>query len=220
MKKIRFRILALLLTVLMLAQTLPLATYAVELRLEPVEEEWVTRPLDFVPTEIPLPQSSKEAHILYELTEERTVNTKYFLMSDRSVLATVYEYPVHFLENGTWKDINLGVSVSKEELEMTENAFETKFSKKSNGKKLVTLTKDHYTLSWYAEGAEKVDAQYSTQEGETPENPSSLKNVTGSVTYPAIFHKTDLQYVVSGNGIKENLILLDTSSPGKEYIND
>lgn len=50
--------------------------------------------------------SSNSACIVMELEDKRDENTKQFLLSDHSVQAVIYAQPVHYLENGEWKDID------------------------------------------------------------------------------------------------------------------
>ncbi|WP_270563050.1 DNRLRE domain-containing protein [Clostridium beijerinckii] len=51
-------------------------------------------------------EQKREPKILKEIVEKREGNTKYFLMDDMSYEAVMYPEPVHYLENGQWKDID------------------------------------------------------------------------------------------------------------------
>ena len=103
MKKKLFRVLSLFLAVLMISQTLPLAVYALDLRLDRLQEEQ-NRLLGQMITEDPLTRDEipvfsnvrEDAVIVAELTEKRELNKKYFLMSDRSIQVAVYDQPVHY----------------------------------------------------------------------------------------------------------------------------
>lgn len=44
--------------------------------------------------------------VLCELEGEREEKVKHFLMSDHSVQAVLYSEPVHYQEDGEWKDID------------------------------------------------------------------------------------------------------------------
>lgn len=161
-----------------------------------------------------LAESITEPYIVGEIIEKRTENTKHFLMSDRSVMAAMYNETIHYEDNGSWVDIDNSFSSNNEnEFENKSNSFKTKFSKKSNGNKLVTVTKDGYSLSWKLDNADKVDAEISQSDDTQSEDISVLKNIQGSVTYPDIQNDVDLQYVVSGTDIKENIILQSAGAP-------
>lgn len=51
-------------------------------------------------------QQENEAYIVNEITEKREPDTKYFLMSDRSIKACVYPQTVHYLHNGSYEEID------------------------------------------------------------------------------------------------------------------
>lgn len=153
-------------------------------------------------------QIVEKPYIIGELTEKRTENTKHFLMSDRSVMAAMYDEPVHYYDDSSWVDIDNSFSTNDEnEFENKSNSFKTKFSKKSNGNKLVTITKDNYSLSWMLDGANKVNAEISPSGEANSEDISALKNIEGVITYPDVQDNIDLQYIVSVNDVKENIIL-------------
>lgn len=155
-----------------------------------------------------LVESIDEPYIVGEIIEKRTEDTKHFLMSDRSVMAAMYDEPVHYYDDSSWVDIDNSFSTNDEnEFENKSNSFKTKFSKKSNGNKLVTITKDNYSLSWMLDGANKVNAEISPSGEANSEDISALKNIEGVITYPDVQDNIDLQYIVSVNDVKENIIL-------------
>jgi RHS repeat-associated protein len=51
-------------------------------------------------------KEKEEPKIVREITEKREQNIKHFLNEDLSYQAVVYNYPVHYKENGEWKDID------------------------------------------------------------------------------------------------------------------
>ena len=161
--------------------------------------------------------SYEEPYIVCELPEKRSEDTKHFLMSDRSIMAAVYEQPVHYKDGEEWKDINNNLSVTdgSDEYENQANSIHTRFAKKSNNKKLATLKKEDFTVYWSLDNAEKVSAEVMEQNTTSESNLSSLKNLVGSVTYPQIQNYVDLQYVVTPNTVKENIILKDKNAPAE-----
>ena len=44
--------------------------------------------------------------VVQEITTLRGENVKQFLMSDKTIQVAMYDEPVHFKKNGTWKDID------------------------------------------------------------------------------------------------------------------
>lgn len=84
----------------------------------------------------------KKEEIKKEDTSKRSANMKYFVNEDHSYTAAVYVDPVHYLDNGEWKEINNQLQDGETEegtgfLENKKNSLSVKFAKKSNGNKLV-----------------------------------------------------------------------------------
>lgn len=93
----------------------------------------------------------------------RSSNVKYFLNEDHSYTAALYPEPIHYEENGEWKEIDNQLEEAEPEegtdfLQNKQNPFKVKFSKKSNGKKLVNIKMDEFQISWGLKNSQKVDA--------------------------------------------------------------
>lgn len=102
--------------------------------------------------------------IAQEDVSKRSSNVKYFENEDHSYTAALYPVPVHFEENGEWKAIDNQLTEAEPE-ENTEfwgnkqNPFRVKFSKKSNGNKLVNIKLEDFQMSWKLKDMQKVDAK-------------------------------------------------------------
>ncbi len=162
---------------------------------------------------------NNEPVVVQELEEERNENTKHFLMSDQTVKAVVYSEPVHYEENGKWLDIDNSLEYEKETSGDDFNGYKTKngdfdvkFAKNANSSKLITISKDKYSLSWNLlnkakaiSGFKKIDIEEADQDAAEIEK--SVSNTSQSVCYENIIADTDLEYTVNGNGLKENIIV-------------
>ena len=86
-----------------------------------------------------------EGKILREITEKRGSNVKYFLLDDGSYEADVYKEPVHYFENGEWKDIDNSL---QEENDPTINNQEDKGDAQSDLQTAyVNENSDNYSVS-------------------------------------------------------------------------
>ena len=97
--------------------------------------------------------SKKEAKILQEVEDKREKFVKTFRKEDKSYEAVVYPLAVHYEENGKWKDIDNNIIEGKDEenndvLENKNSSYKVKFGKTSDAKKLVSIKKDGYEISW------------------------------------------------------------------------
>lgn len=213
------RLLSLILVLVFFAQELPMIVNA---------EENVTVTSDSVSNDANVATEHEKAFILSEITGERDAFTKRFRMSDGTIQAARYSSPVHFLDSsGKWVDYDntLTETVSnekengefKEELKNKNADFDIRFSKKTNGKNLVSIEKDGHMLAWNYEGTEKQTAQ--TEQAKADTDKTSLEKVSSEVLYLDIFNHVDLQYVLGTDKVKENLILKNKDAWTKFLIN-
>ena len=158
--------------------------------------------------------------IIGEITEKRELDTKHFLMRDGSIIAAKYTVPVHYYdENGILQDVDNSLfeekdsETGKAQITNKNNTFNVKFSKKSNGNKLVTLKKDNYKVSWDLVGAKKVSAEYSDSEEDQTNDPMLLSKLTSSVKYSDILKSVDIVYSVDSSKVKEKIVLKDKEVP-------
>ncbi|MHC1684281.1 MAG: DNRLRE domain-containing protein [Clostridiaceae bacterium] len=192
-------------------------------------------------------QVSKYSKIVGEIEEKRDANTKYFMKEDNTYEAAVYPEPVHYLDNGVWKDIdNSLVDVNEqgeESLGNKSSGVKFNLSKYSDANKLVSVSQDKYKISWSLEGAAKSEAKKSIlndtelntiiekQADDIITNDASVKEKTdaekktikeavianekkkaltktqSSVTYSEVFKNVNLEYILKGNNLKENIVL-------------
>ncbi len=160
--------------------------------------------------------SAAEPYIVKELTERRGENTKYFLMSDRSIKAAMYPAAVHYLENGTWVDVDNSFSLVEDEAlgtakENRKGSFKVKFASKAKKNGLVSLKKDSYKIDWSLLGANKVDL-FSSEAASAGSSADVLGNITSKAAYADILTGVDLEYIVNATGVKENIILKDSTA--------
>ena len=159
--------------------------------------------------------------ILCEDNTKREEYVKHFRMSDGTYQAVMYEMPVHIEKDGEWIDYNNTLSeVASDDSKLVKNPlnkdlinnfgdYTVRFSKKSNGNKLVRLSKDGYDLSWTFSDSNKKTAK--VLKNENDEDETTLENLTSQVVYEGLFNNTDLQYIVMPEQLKENIILKDKS---------
>ncbi len=196
-----------ILSLLMILTVVPIITYAEE----PSADQ------NFNSGEVIAEQSTD---IIGEIIEKREFDTKHFLMKDGSIVAAKYTIPVHYYdENGVLQDVDnslseeLDAETGKNQLTNQKNTFDIKFSKKSNGNKLVTLKKDNHKVSWDLVGAKKVSAEYSDYSGDQTNDPMILQKLTSSVKYSDILKSVDIVYSVDASKVKENIVLKDENAP-------
>lgn len=151
---------------------------------------------------------------IYEIETLRESNAKHFRLADGSYVIARYNDNVHYLdENGKWEDIDNTISSSL--VGYTIPSSEVKFEKKITGNgKLYTINDADYKLTFSLENAEKgikatvingKDAEDMTE----IERAMNLEKTLSRVIYYGIQDNTDIEYVLHGTDLKENIIVND-----------
>lgn len=162
--------------------------------------------------------NGEEPKIIAEDESKREENVKHFIMSDGTMQAAQYDVPVHFQQNGEWVDYdntlvetdadeeeNKGKILKNKDLTVKNSDLNIRISKKTNGKKFVRIEKDGYKLSWYYQNAKKSTAEISQAEDDGDR--TSLEKLSSAVSFKSVYKNTDFEYIISTDGLKENIIL-------------
>lgn len=140
----------------------------------------------------PQPESSKTC--AKEVIGKRTANTKTFDNSDGTHTLQIYQEPVHYKENGAYKEIDSNIKLSSTGgFENTAGPFKARFGEKANSDELTSLEFGGVKASFSLADAATA--------GTTP-------TVEGSkITYKNILPDTDLREIIVRGGVKEDIIL-------------
>jgi len=141
MKKQFFRLCSMILVLVMVLNTLPLQSFATDLResLSATQTAGTT--------------TANKAVIVEEIPSKRTEYTKEFLLNNGLHMAAVYPDAVHYEKDGQWAEIdntlktNLNGTITN-----TAGIWDVSFPQNLTGSKYVSITKDGYTLSFAMAG--------------------------------------------------------------------
>lgn len=199
MKKFSMKFIAGLLSVLLVIMSLPVSAFAIDLSGDssPPAEDEIIYNRDIV-----------------ELVDMRTATDKYFRLDDGSYYVAHYNSDVHYLDdNGVWQDIDNSLAVNGSEI--TTSDAKIKLAKKTTGNgEIFTIHDGNRKLSLALNGAnKKVEGIISNNEAEFDDDATQLQKMTtldkisASVRYNDILENVDLEYVIKGANIKENIIV-------------
>ena len=160
------------------------------------------------------------ARIIGEDESLRTEDTKHFILSNGTKIAARYEVPVHYEVNGEWKDIDntltLQDSVDADDIKgfvNTSSGVRFKFASNSKSAKLFRMKFDEYEVSWGLASnnvnnvSPVVAGKPSFEDLDENERATALENLSSVVRYADIFDGVDIEYVVRGNDVKENIVI-------------
>lgn len=234
------RTLSFLLVVAMLWNMLPVSVLGAELR-SLQNGSGLTADMDSIAV-----QEGKQVTVVGELTDKRTESTKEFLLSNGNILAAVYGSPVHYQENGQWKDIdNTLVARTDGTYTNTAGVWEVSFPETLGGSKQVSITKDGYTLSFAmagklslgsgavvrAAGADQTLAVSATstsraqvqimdfsQAKAEAQHPELVRDkLTSRLSYANVYSNTDVIYDLDSNRVKESVVISQYDSALRGY---
>lgn len=154
---------------------------------------------------------------IQEVVEKREANVKHFLTDNFRYVAMVYPVVVHYKENGSWKEIDNHLQSTVDEakndvVENVANDVKVRFAKNTQSGKLVSIQLGTYGLSWSFEGIAKKAVQVIQPSDMKDKDVTTVENLTSSASYPDIFPGVDLEYVLRGEEVKENLLLKSKES--------
>ena len=220
MKKysIFMKVIAVILTVTMIIGILPMTVLAqaVEDEKEKFEQNGYSSNVS---------QEEEEPTVIGEDTERRnSENTKYFKMSDGTIKAAMYNDPVLYKDGtGKWQEIDNSLDSSNEVsndeasdfngYETKKNKFKVKFAKNASQKKLVSMKMDNYSVSLSLLNKTKKNNSSMKQEKKAKiEDLTVASKASQKVYYENILPDTNIEYIVNGSGVKENIVVKSAQS--------
>ena len=171
------------------------------------------------PAESPVPvteesgeaETSEEPQVITELIEKRDEVTKYFAMSDGTVKACIYPQNVHYLEDGTYEEIDNTLVKSRKD---GKNYYENK--KNSFSAKIPESLKDDYVefsdengyVKFKLLGAsnQKIEKAAKSKASKNADA-TEVKGVNDRATFKSVKGDVDITYDLAGNKLKETIVL-------------
>lgn len=204
------RLIAFLLIVSLLVTSLHLPAFAAQ----PLGEE-----------ELSLPEQEPHLLDLNDILAEdeslRGSHEKHFFTKSGTKIAVLYPQAVHYEKNGAWENIDNTLSPSSAAGAHTraadrrytnaESNLSVSLAERGDSDSLIVLSRSGHTLRYSLRGAQS--APLSQTEPEQAENPAVLTRLSTEALYSDILPQVDLQVILSGQSVKENLILKSPSAP-------
>ncbi len=159
--------------------------------------------------------------ILYEVEKKRDEYTKVYKKSDGTYTAVMTEEPLHYLNDGVWEEINNSMSLNGNLYTNLDNLFNVEFPETIDSNENLTVEKDGYELSFSVDNIEESSAVVENDIVVSDTNitvaDEAIAQTQSSVTYNNVAEDTDLQYIITPNSIKENIIVFDKESVKDTY---
>ena len=193
------RLIAFMLSMLMLIATVPI--YAIAESLTPLETTSVKEESTIEKADLTVIEENKAL---------RAENIKHFKLSDGTTTAVVYGAKVHYKnERGEWVEINNALTLSGNEYS-TKNKFEIQFANKSGSNKLLSIKDGGYKIEFTPVDASKSDVEITNPQSNNSrkfDDAKKLSSIVSRAKYKDIYNGIDLEYILVGESIKENIIV-------------
>ena len=149
----------------------------------------------------------EQAEIVCEVPEKRDEFSKTYKRADGSFTTVLSKSPLHKLQEGEWKDIDNSLKSEGEVIINTDGAFEIEFPETISENEKITITNGDECISFSVNDIEKSSA--TIEKNETTEDliQEDLNKTISQITYENIGGNTDIQYIVSSDSVKENIIV-------------
>ena len=204
MKKAFVKISAIVISAIIFIQLLPLSSIAASVN------EYKAA-VDFSTT-----KDETNSPIVDEQISKRTEYSKTFLREDGSFTKVVTVDPIHYAENGKWEDIDNTLTLTKDAnrkdvYSNSQNSFSIEAPKTMNKNSGFIVLNDKYGISFkvnnMSESSAVIDNSSDLNEEQDAVKRVNLNQKTSEIKYKNILNNTDLEYVVSSEKVKENIIV-------------
>lgn len=153
-----------------------------------------------------------------EIIQERTEYSKTFKLENGQYEAVIYGLPIHYLEDGIYKNIDnsLSLASNRDGGKTFTNCRSDVKAEISSNSGVASLTKGKYYIEWSIEGFNKSRNEGELKAGlctsdwkqmRAGDRRHNIPNYASEVNYKEVLPGIDLQCLVIANGIKENIIL-------------
>lgn len=175
---------------------------------------------------------------LLEITERREESVKHYMMADGSFMAVQYGERVHYKESegASWKDIDNTLELTSSTTARSgamryspkASPVKVSFAQSSGTDDTAIYTIGEHTISWSytnssASTVRTVQAEPITEDSaeviasNEPLSEFSLENSSDGIVYNNIYNSVAIEYIVTNQGLKENIVL-SSSAASNTYV--
>ncbi|MGN1316454.1 MAG: RHS repeat domain-containing protein [Acutalibacteraceae bacterium] len=213
------KILSFVLSVIMLFSVFSASTpvFAADVNEYVADREYTEKVL----TEVAESDGEEKAPIVKEVKEKRDEFKKVYLREDGSYTAVVSQTPIHTLTDGEWTEIDNTLQSEEGVLKNADGCFDIEFPETISSNEKITVTNNGESIAFSVNDIDNSSAVVTTSEAENADViEDDLSKAVSEITYEAIDENTNIQYVVSSDFVKENIIVNDKESVKNTYSFD
>ena len=131
-----------------------------------------------------------------EIIGKRKPNEKHFLQDDGTFVAEMYENNIHFLQDGHYEEIDNTLIKKDNYYTNNKNGWRVLFPVNSSHK-FMRIEKNEKYVDFYIKNNNEYEVSVE----------NTKNKISSKITFNNIFNYIDIQYVLEGSKIKENIII-------------
>lgn len=159
----------------------------------------------------------QKAEIVCEVPEKRDEFSKTYKRADGSFTTVFSKTPLHTYDGSEWKEIDNSLQSNGDVIENADGKFDVEFPESLSSDDKITIENQGENISFSLNNIDESTAQVApdTEAADVVEN--DLGKPVSEITYENIGENTDVQYIVSSNYVKENIIVSEKDSLQDTY---
>lgn len=161
-----------------------------------------------------------KAEIVCEIIEKRNEFSKTYKRADGSFTTVFSQTPLHTYTGTEWKEIDNSLQSDGDIIENTNGKFDIEFPENLSSNDKITVENNGENLSFSLNNIDDSTAAIAPKEESADVVENDLGKPVSEITYENIGENTDVQYIVSSNSVKENIIVSDKNSLRDSYSFD
>jgi hypothetical protein len=206
--------LAIVLIIAMLGSLLPrntnLFTYAYDVSTEGIQSiDSETNSIEYATT-TDEDYDISDVAIDEEIESLRTLDSKTFRRIDGMYVVAIYNTAIHFFDGEKYQEIDntLLYDSSSNSYKNTSNQISVSLPCSLDETNGVSVSYGEFTIYWSPlNSSQSVINSYEKEK--TSENELNLENISQSVSYSTVKSNVNLEYILSGMNVKENIVLTE-----------
>ena len=177
-------------------------------------------------TEVVENDTEAKAPIVKEIEEKREENKKVYLREDGTYTAVISKTPVHYEKDGEWVDIVNDLKTDGDVITNTAGNFNVEFPKQISEDNEIKVENGKESLTFSIVETEKSNGKVKNNKKQKQDKNkvsdeeifnNDISRTISEIEYEDILENTNLEYVVTPTGVKENIIVENKESLKKSY---
>lgn len=177
-------------------------------------------------TEVVENDTEEKSPIVKEVVEKRDEYQKVYLREDGTYTSVISKTPVHYKKDGEWVDIVNNLKTDGDVITNTAGSFNVEFPKEISEDNEIKIENGKETITFSIVETEKSNGKVKNNKKQKQDKNkvsdeeifnNDISRTVSEIEYEDVLENTNLEYVVTPTGVKENIIVENKESLKKSY---